>query len=140
GFAIVDLRWKLEPHGDGAVGLRLESNLGVILGDPIYGQTLAVDDDGSGHGSARHSHSAFDARYFAGHKHLFTGTVRTAGKFQFFVESRGLIAIDQELAFLRREASSQLGDAQSVLTARGIRRNRKLAEADSANGFAIRAL
>ena len=66
--------------------------------------------------------ATLDGRHLASGRDHVAGAIRFAGEIDVFVKPRGLVAVDEELAFLGREAVLSLADDQRVFAARKLGR------------------
>src|SRR5205823_2870670 len=84
--------------------------------------------------------AALDAGGFASSHHHVARSVSLRREFQFLIEARLFVAIDNELAILRRKAIRCLTYGERVFTTRRRWFNRVLAGADAPNRLMVRTL
>src|SRR5205085_5004385 len=104
GVAAVDLGGQFETDGHRAGGVRGQRQL-LVAGPALGVVPLAVDEDGGEDGLVGDGPAPLGGGDAAGGGDLVAGAVGLAGVFQFLLQPRLLVVVDDELAALFGEAT-----------------------------------
>src|SRR5262249_42703759 len=141
--AALDLGRQLEADHDPAQRIDRLHDLalaGVLDLPAVLIVLLAVDADARPRRLGDGRLAALGQRHLAGRHDFIAGAVGLAGKLQLLVQPVLLIAVDDELAFLAREAIVRLADGEDILAPRKLRRQGELPGSDAPDRLAVPTL